>query len=130
MLHGEGIEISRNVILNNGMQTEEPPTSAKPGPRGGIFITACIGQTDSVPRIPNFNGLWSNGVPALKVQENIVSAPLGRALTASAIGPVSVVGNQFTSQEWEPAVFPITTVWIINLGMAIDDNSSIKRSTR
>jgi hypothetical protein len=115
------------VILNNGLQTDEPPTLAKRGPRGGIFITTCIGPTDPVPRIPNYNGLWSNGVPALNVQENIVSAPLGRALTATAIGSVSVVGNQFTSQEWEPGDFKVTTVLILNLGIAIDDQSSVKR---
>ena len=127
VLHGEGIEISRNVILNNGQQTDQPPVSAKPGPRGGIYITTCIGPTEEVPRLPNFRAVWSNGVPALKVQENIVSAPLGRALTAIALGAVSVVGNQFTSREIEPVNLKVTTVLILNLGHSIDDERTLKR---
>lgn len=128
LLHGEGVEISRNVILNNGARTAEPSTSAKRGPRGGIFITSCVPPIDklslSVGRVVL---ALPNGVPALKVQENIVSAPLGRALTAVALGPVSVVGNQFTSREIEPAdIIRIATVLIINLGHSIDDPKALK----
>ena len=126
LLGGEGVEISRNVILNNGRRTDEPASSARRGPRGGIFIAACVAPTDilALPGTPGV--ILANGVPALKVQENIVSAPLGRALTAIALGPVSVVGNQFTSRGMEPVQVNATTVLIINLGQAIDDPSTLK----
>ena len=39
-----------------------------------------------------------NGMPAAKVHDNIVSVPLGQALAMIALGPVSVLGNQFTSR--------------------------------
>ena len=127
LLHGEGVDISRNLIQNNGARTEEPATSAKAGPRGGIFIASCLAPSDLLPqRIAPKGVTLPNGVPALKVHENVVSAPLGRALTVMALGPVSVVGNQFTSREIEEAQLRIATVLIINLGHAIDDSSTFK----
>lgn len=126
LLHGEGVEISRNVILNNGARTGEPASSARPGPRGGIFIFTCLAPSDSLSLGRKLSGLsLPNGIPALKVQENIVSAPLGRALTAMALGPVSVVGNQFTSRGIEPGIIVVATVLILNLGRAIDDVATL-----
>ena len=127
LLHGEGVDISRNLIQNNGARTEEPASSAKAGPRGGIFIASCLAPSDRLPqRISQQGVTLPNGVPALKVHENVVTAPLGRALTAMALGPVSVVGNQFTSREIEEAQVKIATVLIVNLGRAIDDPSTLK----
>ena len=92
VLHGEGIDVSANRILNNGAKTEEPATQAKGGRRSGIHIVYAI-----APRIATDVGRFSipaqNGVPALKVHDNIVSQPLGQALAAAALGPVSVQGN-------------------------------------
>jgi hypothetical protein len=33
LLHGEGVEISRNVIRNNGGRALQPASAARPGPR-------------------------------------------------------------------------------------------------
>jgi hypothetical protein len=128
LLHGEGVDISRNLIQNNGARTEEPASSAKPGPRGGIFILSCLAPSDRVPqRISSQGETLPNGVPALKVHENVVSAPLGRALTVlAALGPVSVVGNQFTSREIELSAITVATVLILNLGHAIDESSRLR----
>ena len=128
LLHGEGVDISRNLIQNNGARTEEPAGSAKPGPRGGIFIVSCLAPSDRVPeRISRQGETLPNGVPTLKVHENVVSAPLGRALTVlSALGPVSVVGNQFTSREIDLSGIKIATVLILNLGHAIDESSNLR----
>ena len=133
LLHGEGVEISRNVIRNNGPRALEPPTAAKPGPRGGIFLATLLAPTVDLAPTQSSKVSFSNGTPALKVQENIVSAPLGRALTAFVLGPVSVVGNQFTSMEIEPGAVKVSTVLIFNLGQASDaqtisqNYSSLKR---
>jgi len=123
VLHGEGIEISANRILNNGAKTAEPATQAKGGRRSGIHIVYGI-----APRIATDFGDLSfpvqNGVPALKVHDNIVSQPLGQALAAAALGPVSVQGNQLTSRgvvlRSEPALptFLGATVLIFNLGLS------------
>lgn len=112
VLHGEGIDISCNRIVNNGARTKQPAASAKEGRRGGINVVHCTMPTAAA----------SNGLPALKVHDNIVSAPLGQALSASVAGPVSVQGNQFTTHGVvQKANSPITsTVEINNLGKSKD----------
>jgi hypothetical protein len=63
-----------------------------------------------------------DGVPAVRVHDNIVSHPLGQALALTALGPVSVVGNQFTSMGVIPNVASPTfwagCVMISNLGQS------------
>ena len=121
VLHAEGIDISRNRILNNGAKTVESANAAKPGPRGGINIIFT-----TAPKIPILirRELYprQNGVPALTAHDNIVSAPLGRALSVTALGPVSVHGNPLTSQGFvfrlgAPS-FLAATVYIFNLGVS------------
>lgn len=108
----EGVEISRNHILNNGIRTKEIPRSGtvNNGPRGGIWIARALSPTveigtladtgEDVRKIP-----FASGIPAAKIHENIVTVPLGRSLTLFAQGPVSVVGNQFTSFSIQPVSF-------------------------
>jgi hypothetical protein len=121
VLHGEGIDISRNRILNNGRKTSESANSAKSGPRGGINIIFT-----TAPKIPiSIDGeLYprQNGVPALTAHDNIIAQPLGRALSVTVLGPVSVHGNQLTSQGFvfksgAPS-FLAATVYIFNLGIS------------
>ena len=63
-----------------------------------------------------------NGVPAIKIHDNIVSTPLGQALALVALGPVSVIGNQFTSLGIVGSSSSTTslaaTVLIFNLGLS------------
>ncbi len=115
VLKTEGLEISRNHILNNGMRTDAPLTgsSVGNGARGGIFIaqatTPAIGvkftTTDATGTTHVDTLPFSSGEPAAKIQENVVTAPLGRSLTLFATGAVSVVGNQFTSSGIQPVLF-------------------------
>ncbi len=127
VLHGDGIEISRNRIRNNGARNSKPSASAEKGRRGGINIVFGVApQVEISVTAPDSNKTlsapFSNGVPAVKIHENIVSAPLGQALSLVALGPVSVVGNQFTSlgmimQQSSPT-FLAATVLIFNLGLS------------
>jgi len=123
VLHGEGIEISRNCILNNGANTGfRPDKGAFPGARGGIFIS--YGIAPRLPVIPRVDVQIpaQNGVPAVKIHDNIVSTPLGQAMAMVALGPVSVVGNQFTSLglvgSATSSTFWAATVLIFNLGLS------------
>jgi hypothetical protein len=99
VLAGQGIEISRNHVLNNGARrtVEVSAAAVKNGPRGGIFIART--RTAGVEVFPGSPGKaqFASGYPAAKIQENIVTVPFGRSLTIFASGAVSVVGNQFTS---------------------------------
>lgn len=120
VLHGEGIDISENRILNNGAKTSQPDSEAKRGQRGGINVVFGIAPTtDITQNIPR-----QNGIPAIKIHNNIVSTPLGQALSITALGPVSVIGNQFTSRgvvsQFLPASpsFIAATVAILNLGLS------------
>jgi hypothetical protein len=122
-LHAEGLEISRNRILNNGAKVEAGNTEAKIGRRGGINVVYALAPV-SLVRIGNQSLPAQNGEPALKVHDNIVSAPLGQALSVTALGPLSVVGNQFTSlgvvQLGPAATFFAATVAIFNLGLSTE----------
>lgn len=124
VLHGEGIDISRNRILDNGARSGEGATQARPGRRGGINIVFCVPPTVPVTLLRVENLPEQNGVPALKVHDNIVSAPLGQALMAAALGPVSVQGNQLTSRgvvlrgETLSTTLIAATVLILDLGLS------------
>jgi hypothetical protein len=136
LLHGEGVEISRNRIANNGpfsladngaymAYKSRLANGAKPGRRGGINIVYAIapyfhsapGNIESATPIP-----FPAGRPAVKIHDNIVSVPLGQALSLCALGPVTVLGNQFTSlgvvQNQNSPSFWAATVGILNLGLS------------
>jgi uncharacterized protein DUF6519 len=130
ILHGEGVEISRNHILNNGAKSAastETGGSAKPGRRGGINIVFALAPVVPVvlPQTP-FNDVETivpaqSGFPALKVHDNVVSVYLGQALHVTALGNVSVLDNQFSSRNANLRVtetFVASTVFILNLGLS------------
>lgn len=123
VLHAEGLEISRNRILDNGMKTEASNAEAKIGRRGGINIVYAIAPMSPL-RVGRLVLPAQSGDPALKVHDNIVSAPLGQALSVMALGPLSVVGNQFTSrgvvQRGPSSTFIAATVAILNLGLSTE----------
>jgi hypothetical protein len=121
VLHGEGIDICRNRITNNGAKDGQDAKDAAKGRRGGIFIVY------GVPRLTALEILGQNrprqdGVPAVRIHDNIVSQPLGQALHIGALGPVSVEGNQLTSRGTlfglDHSCFWATTVYIVNLGFS------------
>lgn len=130
VLHGEGIDISRNRIRNNGASTTQSPNDAKEGRRGGINVVYGIAPTESVT-IDGQQYPVQNGVPAIRVHENIVSVPLGQALSLTALGPVLVVGNQLTSSGMimnssspQPSFFA-STVAIWNWGISTEFNGQL-----
>ena len=64
-----------------------------------------------------------DGIPTLKIHENIVVQPLGHSLYAMVKGPVSVEGNQFTTLGIDKTNFLSRiagTVLILNLGISKD----------
>lgn len=129
VLLGIGVDICRNHIINNGARTEEPLSGVNPGMRGGIIIANAVSPTQVVSAsIDRATLAVESDRPALRVHENIVSAPLGLALGAKALGPVSVVGNQFVTQAVlqpqannvkflaAPSAYPAGAVLIFDLG--------------
>ncbi|MCC7373482.1 MAG: hypothetical protein IT581_02415 [Verrucomicrobiales bacterium] len=128
VLHGVGVDLDRNRIVNNGNRVTPLDREVDRGRRGGIHIVYALAPVlASVPANTSVTNIRvvvpePTGIPAARIHDNVVSAPLGRALTLGALGPVSVVGNQFTSSGvpattranlLEPA-----TVMILNLGLS------------
>lgn len=139
ILAGERIDISNNQILNNGPQplrdvgNPELAQNAQRGSRGGIVIRmsfAAVGRSlapafasESPSRVTDVKLPVREGIPAVKVHDNIVVQPLGRALFLMAMGPVSVVGNHFTSQgiaAHDVAGTIAGAILILNLGISKD----------
>ncbi len=123
LLHGEGVDISDNRIVNNGAKTDQPANTAKDGRRGGINIVLAVATTAPTP-IGDLLYPVQDGVPAVKIHDNIVSQPLGQALALQALGSVSVVNNHLTSRGLVLRLSPLslsfiaTSVMIMNLGVS------------
>jgi hypothetical protein len=118
VLHAEGVEVSDNRIINNGQRMQQESSA---GPRGGIHIEFAIAPTISLGSgklpIPR-----QNGVPAFIAHNNVVVQPLGKALSLTALGPVSVTDNQLTSRGViagaNSLLSRVSTVAIYNLGVS------------
>ncbi len=118
VLHGEGLDISHNHILNNGAKNSESSKDANKGLRGGIVVRYAIAGIASL-EINDYLLPRQNGIPAARIHDNTVSQPLGQALLLGALGPVSIQGNSLTSRGIVPG-FSLglfaSTVMILNLG--------------
>ncbi len=119
VLHGEGVDISENRISNNGAKV----SSYQQGPRGGIAIVKAVAPSAEY-RVEALQLKYplKQGVPAVTIHDNVVVAPAGRALSLTALGPVSVTDNQFTTRDIcpEQGLQPYlgATVSILNLGVS------------
>jgi hypothetical protein len=109
---GEDVQVTSNRITANGALSADYETARLEGVRGGIFVrfaTAFVagGTADA------------NQKPALRVDDNRIDQPAGRAITAYAFGPVSCVGNFLNSERagrWNILDALIGAVLILNLG--------------
>ncbi len=110
VLAATALDISRNEITEHLPQNfdEINPGSVKIGPRGGIWISIAMGQLTAPPGSA-FDRLESVGVfrqfsgaQAARIEENVVSTPLGRGLTLMILGDAAITGNRFTSLGIQP----------------------------
>jgi hypothetical protein len=109
ILNGDSIDIDGNRILHNGSRApaNSPNTFVRVGPRSGITVLLCGTSTASNPTstipslvdfLTNFTNNPDNGGVSLRVTNNTVNHPEGRALHAIATGPVLIEGNYLASQ--------------------------------
>lgn len=122
LLYGEKVDISDNRIHRNGPFDREG-TRFDAGLRGGIVVAMSFKQI-AYEIIGDKTLQRPDGIPAVKVHDNVVTQPLGQALMIVTMGPVSVVCNQFTSQgvDWQANPFSLFAgaVFILNLGISQD----------
>ena len=100
----QGLQLDDNRILENGPRTQEPVEQAQKGIRGGVHVWLVI------PIIEEASGWTSkslvgskserNGVSTCALRDNMIVAPLGRAVTFLALGPVVVARNRLVSQGY------------------------------
>lgn len=122
MLHGEKVDISDNRILNNGKRDSTTTSGIQPGWRGGIVIALSFKEMIR-EYIQEKELFYHDGIPAVKIHNNIVTQPVGRTISLIAFGPVSIVGNQLTSLGVDSsslAALLAGSVFVLNLGVSKD----------
>lgn len=111
MLFADQIDIRDNRILNNGAPGDED-VSPQSGLWGGIVVIAT-----ALPSLSEDDRVVESSFAAT-VSDNLVDQPIGRALTLLALGPSSVVGNQFGIGQPGPSSMDkfVGSVLIANAG--------------
>jgi hypothetical protein len=95
----ENLQVERNRIRDNGpRRDEEPATLAKPGTRGGIWVWWAATRSDPRPSLDAAARRF-DGVPAATIRDNIIVAPVGRAVTVLGAGPMVLAGNRLVSLD-------------------------------
>jgi Family of unknown function (DUF6519) len=136
VVHGELIEISRNHILETRDWSGESTEETGSGSRGGIVILLGTPPTFKQPVDPS---LWTvanqetpasaldapvyePGLPAVRIEHNVVRVPLNYALAILGCGPFEITNNHLAcgGMVREKSVAIAQTVLILNLATAIE----------
>ncbi len=115
----DSVQIDRNRIIDNGPRGEEPPERAKIGLRGGIWIW--LAYPSSAPRSKRTPDLRRfDGAPAAALRDNLVVAPVGRAVTLLCAGPLAITRNRLVSQGTTGRDLELlaTSVLVANVGIS------------
>jgi hypothetical protein len=101
VLHGEGISIAGNRVTDNGFHSPVPVPDLRPGVRAGIAVmfagTATADDLNDVRRRLSGRTALRHPNSSLRVANNTVLQPEGRALHVVASGPVTIDGNYLAS---------------------------------
>ncbi len=138
VLNGEQVEISRNQIVEtrDWLAIDQPPAT-NGGIQGGIAIamisppalnqsTSQVWSGSSAQGVTTAGSppLYQPGLPALRVEQNVVRVPLGYSLTVLGYGPFSITGNHFTTGgtvPWAGGAPPIAlNIFVLNLGLPVE----------
>lgn len=120
----EGLQLDDNRILENGPKTEEPVEAAQKGLRGGVHVWLALPVLEITTTWNNpksqFSNPMRNSVPTCSMRDNVIIAPLGRAVTFFAVGQVVVARNRLVSLGYTQSGLDLiaSTVLIGNLGLS------------
>jgi hypothetical protein len=124
VLSGDRVEVEGNSIYRNGPGLGEND-GLDPGWRAGVVVAFAMSRA-----IDAFTGSGEpgsgarDGLPAVRVVNNVVSMPIGQALVVGAIGPVAITGNSLTALDIDFNAAPLTvlagTVLVLDLGLSKD----------
>ena len=126
LLHGETAEISRNQIIDD--RDWSCVTAFEGAQSTGSGLGAITILIATPPTLPSSKGgfaalaLFEPGLPALRIEENVVRVPLGMALLAFGYGPFSISDNHFSCGGKLPGDGKNTLkcVEVLNLGRGIE----------
>lgn len=94
-LRSSGVVIERNRIIDNApfIATEEP---MRPGWRGGVVLYRALPPSVTLDVGLKQPLLRQDGQPAVRIADNVIVVPSGRAILALALGQVAIVDNHLT----------------------------------
>jgi hypothetical protein len=152
VLHGEQVEISGTQVIETRDWSAIPSGAASSANalQAGILVMlvtppaldqVATGSAWTAATNPFAPPIYQPGLPALRVENNVVRVPLGVALEAVGFGPFSILGNHLSSGGTVPvvsttlleaeatlqpaggaqaSVLGALTVFILNLGLAVE----------
>jgi hypothetical protein len=102
-IFAQGLQLDDNRILDNGPKGKAPAADVHIGVRGGVHVWIVLPIVEQAAGATLASSYVSprpahNGIPSCSVRDNIVVAPLGRALTFFALGSVVVARNRLVTQ--------------------------------
>jgi hypothetical protein len=141
VLNGEQLEISRNQIVETrdwvALNIAAPPANG--GQQAGIAISMvsppALNQTSQTWTGTSTQGvttagsqpIYQPGMPALRVEQNVVRIPLGYSLIVVGYGPFSITANHFTTGgtvPWGGGAPPIAlNIFVLNLGPTVEHDT-------
>ncbi len=95
IIYGTNLDISNNHIFNNG---PAQIYRLQQGKTGGITVFFASSGDLLLPSADGQTSSGFNGKQALRVHDNMVHQPVGRALAVLAMGPVSIADNQLVTE--------------------------------
>ena len=113
---GEQVDISHNLVSDNGPFVEGDQRDLETGQRGGIV--ARVSSISLLEFLVERNRSLTSGRPAGRVHDNIVRQPVGQALRILSIGAFSACNNHLNAERmgtdiWERLAGSLA---ILNLG--------------
>jgi len=126
LLHGETVEISRNQVIDNRdwADASAPDQTGNPKETMGAISILIVTPPTLASDLTGFQALavYEPGLPALRMEENVVRVPLGEALIAQGFGPFAISGNHFSCGGNIPgtATSTLKCVSILNMGTGIE----------
>jgi hypothetical protein len=121
----QGLQLDDNRIVDNGPKNGAPASTAQIGVRGGVhiwlvlpIIEVVIGPITATTVINK--RVVHNAIPTCSMRDNIIVAPLGRAVTFFALGAVVVARNRLVTQGTTGVGLDLiaATVLIGNFGLS------------